>query len=56
MHKIIDLLDIKTRYNQALNSFDRRVVICAGTGCIANNSLKVHKRLFLPGDLTFHSN
>jgi NADH-quinone oxidoreductase subunit F len=38
-----DLQQIANKYDAALKSVTRRVIICAGTGCVANGSLKVHK-------------
>lgn len=38
----VDLQDIQKQYQQAIEGLERRVVICAGTGCVANGSLKVH--------------
>ncbi len=37
------LEDISRRYSTALGKVTRRVIICAGTGCVANGALKVHK-------------
>lgn len=38
----IDLEREVERYQEAAKTCTRRVVICAGTGCVANGSLKVH--------------
>ncbi len=38
---ILDLNDISKKYKNASRKINRRVVICAGTGCVANGSLKV---------------
>jgi len=38
----LDLQDIQNHYQQAVEGPERRVIICAGTGCVANGSLKVH--------------
>ncbi|MDD4373514.1 MAG: NADH-quinone oxidoreductase subunit NuoF [Bacteroidales bacterium] len=37
----IDLREVKKSYNEAAKRIHKRVVICAGTGCIANGALKV---------------
>lgn len=42
MHK---LEDIRDRYNAARNLCEKRIVVCAGTGCIANGSIKVFDAL-----------
>jgi NADH-quinone oxidoreductase subunit F len=38
-----ELDKIKEDFSARLNSLSRRVVICAGTGCVANGSLKVYR-------------
>lgn len=40
-----DLRKIKDRYIAARSALDRRIVVCAGTGCIANGSLEVMEKL-----------
>ncbi|MDL2213220.1 4Fe-4S binding protein [Bacteroides sp. OttesenSCG-928-D19] len=37
----INLKEIQASYNQAAAHVKKRIIICAGTGCIANGSLKV---------------
>ncbi|MEN8906489.1 MAG: NADH-ubiquinone oxidoreductase-F iron-sulfur binding region domain-containing protein [Clostridiales bacterium] len=39
--KSIDLANIKSKYNEASSQIIKRIVVCAGTGCVANNSLGV---------------
>lgn len=39
------LENIRDRYNQARELCKKRIVVCAGTGCIANGSLKVFEAL-----------
>ena len=39
------LEDIRDRYNAARELCKKRIVVCAGTGCIANGSLKVFEAL-----------
>jgi NADH-quinone oxidoreductase subunit F len=41
----IDLQKIAQEYKRAEKTFARRVVICAGTGCMANGALKVFNAL-----------
>lgn len=43
--KSVDLRTIRERYADARSRVDRRVVVCAGTGCLANGSLEVMERL-----------
>lgn len=38
-----DLREVKQSYNRAAERIHKRVVICAGTGCIANGALKVYE-------------
>jgi len=40
-----DLNEIKQKYNEAAAHIFKRIVVCAGTGCIANGALAVHKAL-----------
>jgi NADH-quinone oxidoreductase subunit F len=40
-----DLAALKNRYDTHRQQVRRRVLICAGTGCIANGALKVYDRL-----------
>ena len=43
--KTVNLESIKTSYQKKLDLV-KRVVVCAGTGCVANNSLKVYDAIF----------
>ncbi len=38
----IDLRAVTDEYERASRIFPQRVIICAGTGCVANGALKVH--------------
>lgn len=38
----INLNQIQSNYNDAASHVKKRIIICAGTGCIANGSLKVY--------------
>lgn len=40
-----DMEAIGQAYRQARQAVRRRVIVCAGTGCVANGSLKVHEAL-----------
>ena len=40
MHTI-NLEQIKNDYRSAVKVIKRRIIICAGTGCVANGSLKI---------------
>ncbi len=40
----IDLASVSESYKSREEGLKRRVVICAGTGCVANGSLKVHEQ------------
>jgi NADH-quinone oxidoreductase subunit F len=39
----IDLKAIKDQYDKARSKITRRVILCAGTGCVANGALKVYQ-------------
>jgi NADH-quinone oxidoreductase subunit F len=39
----IDLNAIKDQYDKARGKVTRRVILCAGTGCVANGALKVYQ-------------
>ncbi len=39
----INLKEIKENFSKAASHIDKRIVVCAGTGCIANGSLKVYE-------------
>ena len=41
MSVVVDLEQVKNSYAEAAAKVARRVIICAGTGCMANGSLKV---------------
>jgi len=41
----IDLEKIKSDYNKMSHGVTRRVIICAGTGCVANGSIKIYDEL-----------
>ena len=43
IQELINLKRIDEQYAQAAGRAKRRVIICAGTGCVANGALKVHK-------------
>jgi len=45
MNQSLDLFDIKEKFVTNITAIKKRIIICAGTGCIANGALKVHKRL-----------
>lgn len=40
-----DLKQIKERYLEKSKNLKKKIVICAGTGCVANGSLKVYEEL-----------
>ena len=44
MPRQCELTAVRETYERNIRSIDKRVVICAGTGCVANGSLKVHAR------------
>ena len=44
-NKTIALKDIKNKYNEANQKYKKRIIICAGTGCVASGALKVHEKL-----------
>lgn len=50
---MLNLEQIKRDYQDARNHFKKRIVVCAGTGCIANGSLKVYNAL--KSSLAMHS-
>ncbi|NLS90665.1 MAG: 4Fe-4S binding protein [Planctomycetaceae bacterium] len=43
--KTVSLPDVAARYGHAADRIARRIIICAGTGCVANGSLQVHRVL-----------
>ena len=42
---MIDLDKRKREYLEKTGKIDTRIIVCAGTGCVANGSRKVHDRL-----------
>ena len=40
MCKKINISVCAKEYNEKLSAVKRRIIICAGTGCVANGSLK----------------
>lgn len=45
MKNSIDLNKVLEAYEKTIKNIDRRIVICAGTGCIANGAMKVFETL-----------
>ena len=45
IEQTVNLTDISRAYQDQKANVKRRIVICAGTGCVANGSLKVHAAL-----------
>ena len=43
MYNQINLEKIKTEFNKTIDSLTGRIIICAGTGCVANGALKVYQ-------------
>ena len=41
----VDLDKIKVKYINSRKDVDRRIIVCAGTGCLANGSEKIYDRL-----------
>ena len=41
----IDLKEVQNKYEEASEKYTKRIIICAGTGCVANGALKVHEKL-----------
>ncbi len=41
----VELDAIKKEFDQVLSSINKRIVICAGTGCVANGALKIYDEL-----------
>ncbi|HOH47763.1 MAG TPA: NADH-ubiquinone oxidoreductase-F iron-sulfur binding region domain-containing protein [Candidatus Syntrophosphaera sp.] len=50
---MLNLDQIKKDYQEALAHYKKRIVVCAGTGCIANGSLKIYSAL--KNSLAMHS-
>jgi len=42
MPQVIELNTIAEKYKKSVEDIERRVIICAGTGCMANGAQKVH--------------
>ncbi|HQC47393.1 MAG TPA: (2Fe-2S) ferredoxin domain-containing protein, partial [Candidatus Syntrophosphaera sp.] len=42
---MLNLDQIKKDYQEALAHYKKRIVVCAGTGCIANGSLQIYSAL-----------
>ncbi|AEF94091.1 NADH dehydrogenase (quinone) [Desulfotomaculum nigrificans CO-1-SRB] len=40
-----DLENIRQKARVALEQYDMRILVCAGTGCVANGSLKIYEKL-----------
>lgn len=45
MNKTINLETIAAKYQQDIKALERRIILCAGTGCVANGALKVRDEL-----------
>lgn len=45
MNKLLNLNEIKADYDKRSKAVKRRIVVCAGTGCVANGSKKVFNEL-----------
>ena len=45
MTEKINLNAVKDRFNEKIARVKRRVIVCAGTGCVANGALEVHQAL-----------
>lgn len=45
MNKTLNLENIAKSYKKAAGQLERRIILCAGTGCVANGSLKVRDEL-----------
>jgi NADH-quinone oxidoreductase subunit F len=44
MQRQCELTEVRKEYEKNIQAIDKRVIICAGTGCVANGSLKVYAR------------
>ena len=42
---VLDLAAVDADFTAALEKIDRRVIVCAGTGCMASGAMKVHDAL-----------
>ena len=45
MTKAVDLQARKELFGKAYQQIDKRIIVCAGTGCIANGSMKIHDKM-----------
>jgi NADH-quinone oxidoreductase subunit F len=45
MNNVIDLDRIKKEFDEDLSKINKRIIICAGTACVANGSLKIMEAL-----------
>ena len=45
MNKTLKLGNIAKEYQKDIDALERRIILCAGTGCVANGSLKVRDEL-----------
>lgn len=45
IRQLPDLVRIQTEFSENLKKMKHRVIVCAGTGCVANGSLKVYNKL-----------
>ena len=43
--RTVSLTDVANEYGRSVRRIARRIIICAGTGCVANGSLEVHRVL-----------
>lgn len=41
----VALKEIKNKYDQTSKKYKKRIILCAGTGCVANGALKLHEKL-----------
>ena len=44
MHSI-NLEERKRHYDECISQYKARIIVCAGTGCMANGSMRIYKRL-----------
>ena len=45
MKSQVSIENIKIKYNERLKNITKRIIICAGTGCVANGALNVYQEL-----------
>jgi len=43
LNLLLDLNEIKNSYKESISSIEKRIIVCAGTGCVANGALKVYQ-------------